>query len=346
MGTTPRKSSSNGQERHAGTPAALAQLLAREGAPWRPFEEDGVLIRAQATPRDTKALFAACERTLLSHLRVVCAWPEKERNQRWRIGDYSFYIVEFSPAPKTDVYLQFWSEPDTDGVIFEVCSGALDPAAGRFMNPLRQEVLRDHGFEVGGNAENFGKSVTVDTPREARAVARETIAVLCQALGYDGRQDLRYRLYLGSTTTMKHVFESIEPDELVSLLREWGFVAQVKAREPVQPPLVECRTEAGLSGVLMLDETKRGSESFQVLGLRTYHALPSGEDEAESAALRHAIANHVNTSFSGVQASVDGDGDLVLETIVSLHGGVTAEHLKSRFENWRGVVRAVGEGMR
>jgi hypothetical protein len=350
MGTGSRKqpssSSGGGRGRSGGTPPALTELLIHQGAPWRPFEDDGVLIRAQTTPRPAAALFAACERALLSHLRAVCDWPEKERNRRWRIGDYAFYILEFSPAPKTDVYVQFWSEPDTDGVIFEVCSGALDPAVARFMNPVRREALRDHGFEVGGNAENFAKTVTVDTPREARAVARETLAVLCQALGYDGRQDLRYRLHLGSTTELKHVFDSIEAEELVSLLREWGFVATLKPVAPDRPPLIECRTEAGPFGVLLLDETKAGSESYQAIGLRTFHSLPEGEDAETAPALRHAVANQLNTLFSGLQASVDGDGDLVLEAVVTLYGGVTAEHLRARFEHWRGAVRAVGEAMR
>jgi len=53
----------------------------------------------------------------------------------------------------------------------------------------------------------------------------------------------------------------------------------------------------------------------------------------------------VNRKFTALQASVDSDGDLLLETTILLHGGVTAEHLRARFEVWRGMVRAVGEGM-
>jgi hypothetical protein len=324
----------------------LTELLAREGAPWRPFEDQGILVTAQKKPRDAKAIFAACERPLLTHLKAVCDWPERERNQSWRVGDYSFYILEFSPAPKTDVYLQFWSEPDTDGVIFEISSGAMNPPTDRYVNSERKERLRDHGFEIGGNAGNFSKTVTVDSAREARAVARETIALACHALGYDGTQDLRYRLYLGTTTKLKHVFDKIEPAELLALLKEWGFPAKRKPNEVDKPPLIECRTDSGPFGVLLMDETKPKSGAYQAVVLRTFRSLPAADDDAdETTTMALELANQVNRAFSALQASVDSDGDLLLESSILLHGGVTPEHLKARFEMWRRMVRVIGEQM-
>jgi hypothetical protein len=128
---------------------------------------------------------------LVTHLKAVCLWPEKDRNQGWRVGDYSYYILEFEPRPKTAVYVQFWSQPDDSGeVVFEACSGVLDKKAARHIDAERQELLRDHGFEIGGGADNFHKTIKIENARDARAAAREAVAVLCKVLGYDGA-DLR-----------------------------------------------------------------------------------------------------------------------------------------------------------
>ena len=96
--------------------------------------------------------------------------------------------------------------------------------------------------------------------------------------------------------------------------------------------------------MLLVDEEREGSDSYQALALRAFHSLPPGDDDND-VAVRLGIANQVNRKFTALQASVDSDGDLLLETTVLLHGGVTAEHLRARFEVWRGMVRAVGEGM-
>jgi len=50
-------------------------------------------------------------------------------------------------------------------------------------------------------------------------------------------------------------------------------------------------------------------------------------------------------SSACLQASVDDDGDLVIESHMTLIGGVTAEHMRLRFEMWRGMLRGIVEGM-
>ncbi len=348
MGGTPKKSLNSGPAKGE-TPSApmqMTEMLAREGAPWRPFEDKGVLLKPLKTPRSAAGIFAACEKQLVSHLKAVCLWPQKDRNQSWRVGDYSYYILEFAPKPGTIVYVQFWSQPDDDdGVLFEVSSGAMNPPADKFVDTEKQELLRDHGFEIAGNAGNFRKAIKIENAREVRAAAREAIALLTKVLGYDGTLELRYDLSLQTQMTVRHVFSKVSPDTLEKLLREWGFPAELKPREEGKPPQIDCRAEAGPFGVLLLDEEREGSDSYQALALRTFHSLPPGDDD-DDVAVRLGLANQVNRKFTALQASVDNDGDLLLETTVLLHGGVTAEHLRARFEVWRGMVRAVGEGMK
>jgi hypothetical protein len=328
MGTAPKKPSSQ-------SPARLTEALAREGAPWRPFEDKGILLKPQKTPRSAAAIFAACEKTLLAHLKAVCLWPAKERNETWRVGDYSYYILEFEPRPKTLLYVQFWSEPeDDDGVLFEVCSGALNKNAAEFVDAERQELLRDHGFEIGGNANNFRKAIKIENAREVRAAAREATALLCKVLGYDGRQELRFHLCLASNSRLRHVFEDIEPGDVAALLREWGFAAELQLREDGVPVILS-RTDYGPFAVALLDSTESGQ--YQSATLRTFQKL---EDPSQA----FGVANAINRKFRLLQASVDEDGDLVIESQLTLLGGVTAEHLRMRFELWRGMLGAMVEG--
>ena len=324
MGTAPKKPSSSptgsGKGKGGTAPPSmhLTELLAREGAPWRPFKDKGVLVKASRTPRDAKAIFAACEKQLVSHLKAVCLWPQKHRNQSWRVGDYSFYILEFSPAPKVGLYLQFWSEPDEDGAIFEVSSGAWNPPADTYVDTDRQELLRDHGFEIGGNADNFRKIVTIENMKDLRAMAREAVAIACKVLGYDGTLELRYDLSLQTHLSVKHVFAEVSPDTLKKLLHEWGFAAELQSREDGVPILLS-RTDHGPFAIALLDETDSGQ--YQSATLRVFRKL---EDPSQAP----GVANAINRKFRLLQASVDEDGDLVLESHLTLMGGVTAEHLR------------------
>lgn len=339
MGTAPKKQPSSptggGRGQSGGTPPALTELLTREGAPWRPFSAKGVLVKAQKTPRDAKAIFAACERTFLSHLKAVCLWPAKERNRSWRAGDHSFYILDFMPAPKTMVYVQFWSEPDEDGAIFEVSSGAWNPPADKYVDLEKQELLRDHGFEIGGNANNFRKIVTIESAKDLRAMAREAVAILCKVLGYDGTLELRYQVELGTAYGVRHVLTDVSPYTLEKLMREWGFPTELK-REEGRPAWIESRTDHGPFGVAFGGETKEGSGRYHAVKLRTFRQVERKE------ALE--VANVLNRSLPSHKVMLDEDGDLLIESEVLLHDGVTAEHLKSRFELWRSVMDRIAAG--
>jgi hypothetical protein len=340
MGTAPKKPSpSTGAGKgKGGTPTPsqrvpLTELLAKEGAPWRPFEDKGVLVKASRTPRDAKTIFATCEKQLVSHLKAVCLWPEKGRNDSWRVGDYSFYILEFTPAPRTGVYVQLWSEPDEEGAIFEVSSGAWNPPADKYVDPGVQEQLRDHGFEIGGNAENFRKIVGIEGAKDLRAVAREAMAVLCKVLRYDGTQELRYTLSLQTPYTVRHVLSEVSPYTLGKMLDEWGFPAELTT-EKDQRPIIEVRTDFGPFAVLFGDEVREGARHYHALKLRTFRKVP-----AEKA---FAAANELTQRMLTLKASVDEDGDLLLESQVLMHGGVTPEHLHSRFVLWRWLLGEIG----
>jgi hypothetical protein len=300
------------------------EWMIREGAIWRPFEDSGVLVKPEGTPRKAAAIFAACEKTLVDHLKAVCTWPRKQRNQNWRVGDYSFYVLSFPLSPKVERFAQFWSEPHEEAVMLEVSSGATpqSPPAVK-LNEAQQDAIRDRGFEVGGGADNFGKSVTLANARAIRALARETISVLCEGLGYDGTVPLEYSLNLETRAKVGHVYDSLSLEVLGALLVEWGLPAKLEATQSGSPFLT---TRVGPVPLMLFFVT--GTEElpgeFSCLVVRTYPAVPKGQATRWAAEL--------NQRMFGFRASVDGDGDLVLESEIFLHGGVTAEHVKQRLQ--------------
>jgi hypothetical protein len=145
-------------------------------------------------------------------------------------------------------------------------------------------------------------------------------------LGYDGTRELTYTLNLNSHSVVHHVFDTINPEDLQKLMREWGFQADLK-REEGKPPLIESRTDHAAFVVVLVDESTGGSGRFRVLGLRALWRL-HGKDGT-------SIANQINQRLGSLQASLDGDGDLVVEAQIVLRGAVTAEHVKTRLEAWR-----------
>jgi hypothetical protein len=57
------------------------------------------------------------------------------------------------------------------------------------------------------------------------------------------------------------------------------------------------------------------------------------------------LPNAINTSFATVKASVDEDGDLVVQTPIILHGGVAPENLEMCFSVWRETLEEILQGL-
>jgi hypothetical protein len=294
----------------AGSSRALKEWLTQDGAPWRPFEDSGTLIKALRTPRTRSAIFAACETALLAHLRAACLWPERQRDKTWHIGDYSFYILEFSPAPGTEVYVQFWSEPDEEGVTFEISSG--------------------------GKANNFEKAIAVGTARDVRALAREAVAILCKVLGYDGRQPLTFRLHLGTRLEPGMAFHTICASDLAKLMRRWGLLATIDEGDG-KPNLITSDVDGQPFLVAFVGERPEGSNQYGMIGLRTFFRFEGGVPEG--------IVNGINQNFVAVKASVDEEGDLVVQTSILLQGGVTEDNLQMNFSIWKQAIEEIVKGL-
>jgi hypothetical protein len=345
-----------GDERGAREPArgearsfharTFTDWLAAAGAPWRPFDDKGVLVcgSPRAGPSRSELFDKACEQQLVTHLKAACLWPARDRDKTWRLGDYSRYVLEFTTPNLASVTLQFWSEPDertsSGAVSFAVSSSAWDMRPGTQPDAARTELLRDHGFAVsrrGRDAGQFCKNVLVPGGRAVRALARETIAILCKVLEYDGAVPLEFHLHLGTRLSAGFTFDGICAKDLFKLMQRWGFAETELEQRVGQAPLIKSTVQDQPFLVAFVGEREGSGGEYGMIGLRTFMRFDGGVPEG--------LPNAINTSFATVKASVDEDGDLVVQTPIILHGGVTADNLEMCFKVWRETLEEISQGL-
>src|SRR5262245_35896018 len=122
------------------------------------------------------ALMDGCLQILTTRLWQTCCWPNFPTS-RADIGDFRFLVVEFCPTEDVSLYVQFWSDPH-EPVLIEVCSGNWNPEALKYVWHEQRARLEARGFTIGGAARNFQKRLTITSPDEAEAAAKEALAIL------------------------------------------------------------------------------------------------------------------------------------------------------------------------
>jgi hypothetical protein len=327
--------------------------LVAEGAPWRPFDDRGELVqkrvlRPPVRPSRIELFDKDCERQLVQHLKTVCLWPSRDRDRTWRLGDFSRYELQFEAPGRAVLSVQFHSEPDgrtgNGAVSFGVSSHRSRRVGQAQIDASRQEMLRDHGFALAmrgaeGPAGQFRKQVLVPGGRAVRALARETIAILCKVLDYDGTSPLEYRMHLGTRLSAGFAFDGICAPDLMKLMQRWGFAATELEERAGHAPLI--RSTVGEQPFLVAFVGAREGASvageYGMIGLRTFMRFEDG--------VPAELPNAINANFATVKACVDEDGDLVVQMPLILHGGVTAANLEMCFRVWRETLEEIGEGL-
>jgi hypothetical protein len=289
----------------------------------------------------------ACELQLYRHLKTVCLWPARDRDRTWRLGDFSTYVLEFTAASSASISVQLRSEPDeragSGAVTFTVASVSWNPNASRRVEVARQEMLRDHGFEAPARHVSarsggvFRKEVLVPGVRAVRALARETIAILCKVFEYDGSTPLDFHLHLGTRLSAGFTFDGICPGDLLKLMQRWGFAAAEIENRAGQTPLIKSVVQDQPFLVAFVGERQQSAGEYGMIGLRTFLRFEGGVPDG--------LPNAINSNFATVKASVDEDGDLVVQTPIILHGGVTAGNLEMCFSVWRETLLEIAQGL-
>jgi hypothetical protein len=327
----------------------FSDWLAADGAPWRPFDERGVLVPARALPEGVRAARSELfdrerERQLFRHLKTTCVWRARDRDRTWRLGDYSWYSLEFTTQDFETVSLRFWSEPDERNgggtVSFAIAASAWDAEAAGATCSRRVELLRDHGFETARRSRDprqYRKQLVVADARGVRALAREAIAILCGVFGFDGAAPLDFHLHLGTRLSAGFTFDGICASDLLKLMQRWGFPATELEERAGGAPMIKSTVLDQPFLVAFVGERAGSAGEYGMIGLRTFLRFEEGVPEG--------LPNAINTSFATVKASVDEDGDLVVQTPIILHGGVTAVNLEMCFKVWRETLEEIAQGL-
>ena len=283
------------------------------------------------------------ERACLPHLTRLVAdtalWRSKDYGTGWKVGDYNILIVETTVARDAMLYVQFWSEPQQP-VLWEVSSGKPQPGARRFVTAHARRALREMGFELGGKVGNYGKQVGIGNRGDAASAARDVLRIHWEAFGYRGGTPLVARIIRGERAERGVFYTRFDPDDVVNLLVQNGYQAEVKKRER-RPVILSSRDGFGFAVTL---DVPAPDGCFTCLDVSALIGHASPETEVGWT----AAVNEVNGRSRVVRAWIDGDGDVIAGTNIMCGQGVTADYVVEQIGGWMqsATALAVGPGRR
>jgi hypothetical protein len=278
------------------------------------------------TPLETlDALIDAYLPRVTARLWATCCWPESMAGG-WRVGDFRYVIFSVEPDGAS-LYVQFWSEPGED-VMMEVCSGAWNPGAVEYVGRTERGKLERLGLAVEEPADNFGKAVTIASPADAERYAREVLTILFDVFGYRGQWPFEVEREQGARWEMAATYESLTPEDFGKLAAEVGYDAAIVDAEGT-PAAVLTKGRRRSAAFFVAPVPK--SNLFSGILLRASLAEPQRVDDAR--------LNDITCELLEARVARDTEGDLMIEHVMRLHGGVTAEWIMHGLGQWDGQVR-------
>ncbi len=301
---------------------------------------DGKVERVLFAGGQQQLTLAQLEKRCLARLtRLVAAtviWPLDGYRSSWRIGDFNILIIETTVAPKAELYVQFWSEPNGPAD-WEVSSGHLNPALRKFIGKRARRRLGEMGFTVGGAANNSGRNVPVDNSGDALAVAREVLRIVHDAFGYRGVTPLVARVIRGSRTGRAVVHTTFTLRDTTTLLQCLGYDTKIfrKGRRPV----VGGRPQ-DFQFAVVLDAPAQHTGAFHCLDFITSVGRIT---DGSHAAWGDAI-NRLNGLSRVARGWIDDGGNICVGASLSLMHGVTEDEIGHSITSWHRTATELRDG--
>jgi hypothetical protein len=276
-----------------------------------------------------------CLPTLTARIWETCCWP-KRMSDGWKVGDYNFIVISFSPAgdDRAALYLQFWSEP-LEPVLAEVCSGNWNPGALKYIRHPQRKALEELGFTIGGGAGNFQKEVVIRSPEEAEQAASEALSIVFDVFRYRGQVPLSIKCDHGERATHAPVHSSLTPEDFIKLALEAGFRA---SQLPQGDAPVIALAHGRFRSVALLGSPVPNSQLFTSVLLRSL-VRDSGGRLPRQVLRRHA-------QLAPAKLIEDNGGKIWAQTELVFDGGVTTDWITRSLHRWRGIVRECERAMR
>ncbi len=301
-------------------------------APHEAIALDGVLCCGLPLPRPRSDISGIVLRPLINLVRQVTDWTHPSGDEGRYLGDYRFLVLDAKTASGIITFAQIWSEP-FDELTVEVGPGdRADPALQSFADQIRAS-LHDRGFEIGGNANNFRKSLPTPCREDATRIARELLAILVDVLGYDGRTDLAYRFEQASNLRAGHLVTGLSCFALQMLCSRWGLRSRVSSDE--NNLLEAYDLHQGFHLNLFYPQPRRKGFFWEIHCV-AFLDLP--QDKAQ------AVLSEVNGKPHLMKAFADSEPHDLTQRVrlsfgINLAGGVTLEHVRCQIAEFLELVR-------
>jgi len=278
-------------------------------------EIERVILKASRKRLDRRALHVTLEPIVRSWIRAACTWDSGA------IGDHRFLIFSIDVAPETQVYVQFWSEP-LEPVLWEVSSGRWNPPADEWLAGDRSKRIEALGFVIGGKAENFQRTVSIDSAADIADVAKTVVKIFYDGFDYRGTLPIRVHLAHDGRAQVQATYESFTPEDISKVFAGLGFRVEEAVpdnnEDDDSPPLIRCR-KRGTDTVVQFDDRVEDDNLYRRIRLAADVEIPS----EERARLK-----------SDAAAPEGGEPVLTVSVVHAFDGGVTLEWLMARITEW------------
>ena len=270
-----------------------------------------------------------CDRflpTVAARVWATCCWPARMADG-WKLGDYRFIVLSVSPDTKTNLYVQFWSEPG-EPVLVEVCSGEWSPGVVKYLQESQRRKLRTLGFTKGGPAGNFGKMIDVHDVGEAENAAREALRIFFDVFGFRGQWPLQIQPECGERTEQMPVLSSVTTEDFAKLLAEHGYKTMIPDVDDTALVLLQ----GGRRRFTARFDGRVPKQDLYCAVILDAMLQPAGRIPDD------AVVS-LNNEIAGVTVCRAEDGALRLSMLMRLDGGVTEAWILKSIDYWLMSVR-------
>jgi len=258
---------------------------------------------------------------------AILAIAAAAQDVRLRAGDSSFCILDARLADGA-TYLQYLADPGQDELLWEVASGEWS-AHQHVLTPQEAGKLAALGFTMRDMPGNARRSAVIASRADAEEVARQSVSVLVDVLGFDGRGPVTLQIVHDASARQSGA-------SLTALARGPDAVALLqKAGDPTA-----VSWQGGALGqahghpFIVQKQGPSCSGPYERLCFATTWPRPLPRD---------AVARLEN-DFRGCRLRNEPDGRLSLRMDVLLRVGAPIAQLAAWLEEWRRAVGIVARG--
>ena len=309
------------------TPRRESPAIAPEFTPHEVVNLRGTLACGQLQSRSAAELTALCLPALAGLIEQTAVWNADSTDPEERLGDYRFLVLNFTDAANISSYVQIWSEPNCD-LTMEVGPGDREDEALQAVANRMRPALIGRGFEIGGNARNFRKSLVAASKRSATGIANEILALVTEVLEYNGTTDLAYRIHQNSHLRPSHVLDGISRAQLFDWFKTWGLNP---CRIEGEDDTLEAHERELKFRVLLSVPKLKPKGHFWEIHCHTTFPLPN--DDAEELLAEYNRKATLFKVFS-VSRPDEETGEIGVAVGINLAGGVRPAHIRSQIREW------------